>query len=144
MKSHDIYFNLGNLYDGTNSNEKAMECYNHALRGRMEAFGENSNHVAAVLSNMCFVHFKLGERDMALAKLEEVLRIRKHTFGDDHEEVATAYYNLGVLHLRRGELPIARVRFEDALESFRVIGIGDSNQIFANALRNVGLIAQQM
>ena len=27
MKSHDIYFNLGNLYDGTNSNEKAMESY---------------------------------------------------------------------------------------------------------------------
>jgi len=144
MKSDDIYFNLGNLYDGTNSNEKAMECYNHALRGRMEAFGENSNHVAAVLSNMCFVHFKLGERDMALAKLEEVLRIRKHTFGDDHEEVATAYYNLGVLHLRRGELPIARVRFEDALESFRAIGIGDSNQTFANALQNVSLIGQQL
>ena len=95
----------------------------------MKTFDENSVQVFSVLSNMCFVHFKLGERDMALTKIEEVLRIRKYNFEDDYEEVPTVYFILGVLHLNRGEIPIARLRFEDDLESFVLLVMGMITQL---------------
>lgn len=132
------YYFMGRL-------DEARAAYEEALRIERTAHGDDSEVVAASLSNLGSevvaasllnlgsVLFGMGMLEAARANYEEALRILRHVNGERHPDVARAFNNIGNVLSQQGQLDEALKMCNKALKMKRRV-LGEDHQDVAASL----------
>ncbi|MDQ3805338.1 MAG: FxSxx-COOH system tetratricopeptide repeat protein [Acidobacteriota bacterium] len=122
---------------------QARSSLERALRILELAGHDESDDMAAVLSNLGNVLGDLMDLDGALACQQRSLKIRLKVHGENHDGVVIGLNNLGMVMLEQGDLEGARVQFEQAIE----LGEGARgvhHPVLATPLNNLGVVMRRL
>jgi len=92
------------VYGDTGRLEEAEVLHRDVLETRREAFGEESNAVAASFNNLALIYQMKRDHAEAESLFLRALRMRQQRLGSKHRKVASMHNNLGVLYRQMGNL----------------------------------------
>ena len=90
------YHNIGSSLETLGKGNKAVECYQKALKIWIKVYGEDHKSVAASYNNLGWSLSKLGEYDKALDFYQKALNIWQKKYGEEHKCIAIVYNNIGL------------------------------------------------
>jgi tetratricopeptide (TPR) repeat protein len=93
----------------------AAQCWERALKLRIDCYGHCHVEVANVLNNLGIAYGQLGRYGEASKSLEKALKIRARVHGRNHDDVAATLHNLGNLRQSTQEFAGALKAFREAL-----------------------------
>ncbi|KAL9956757.1 hypothetical protein ACROYT_G038286 [Oculina patagonica] len=114
----ESYNNLGLMYKGAGELEKAMDCYESAMRIREKTLGEYHPAMAELLSNLGQLYMDLGEMQKSKHFHFRARNIRQDVLESDHCKLGDSLFNLGMVFEQCSELGNAACYFEQALEIY--------------------------
>jgi tetratricopeptide (TPR) repeat protein/tRNA A-37 threonylcarbamoyl transferase component Bud32 len=122
---------------------QARDYLEAAVAARLEEFGEDSEAVAMVLTNLGAVLVATGDNEEALATFERALKIHRAVYGQQHPIVATTLNNLSLAKFRLGRLEEARADAEQTVDIWsRSLPPGHPD--LAKGLHNLGAILAKL
>ncbi len=111
------YGSLGNLYDGLEEYQTALECYYRALDNDKRVYGENSDWIIQTNSSISSTYRDMGDFEKAI----EYLRVNKSIIDQrlewDSPRGRTAQYDAYYREL--GDVYYQQGKYDEALNSYR-------------------------
>jgi len=126
-----IFNNIGNNYEATNSNQKALQYYQKALRVNGEV---ELRSLAQVHNNLGKLYHKLGDFDNSKVHLAKGLEIRERI--NDQIEVIKSYVNIANLYREQEFLDSALITLRKAEPLLH-----SSNSIELHAMYNYAMFS---
>lgn len=111
-------YNLGLMYKGEGKLERALHCYEAAMRIREKVLHEDHPAMAELMNNLGQLYLDLGEFQRSRQFHYQALAINVNSLGSDHCKVGDTKLNLGLVHEECLELEDAASFFKAALEVY--------------------------
>lgn len=127
---HDVYYKAGMAANIANQPLAARRYFDMALRTKAKAFGEYSNDVASVLSDLSLLFSSLGDVDGAIAHIERALEIGRKTLPRGSLHLAAYYGNLAVAQMSADHIGDAEQNVRAALAEMK-LGAGEDHFVAA-------------
>ena len=118
---------------------KALDCYQLALRITLEQYGEEHPDVATTYNNIGTIFAHQGEYAQALEYYSKSLDIKKKIFGKEHPILVKSYNNIGTVYNTYGAYDRALEYHTKALEIQKKI-FGEEHPDVATIYNNIGLV----
>ncbi|NND33382.1 MAG: tetratricopeptide repeat protein, partial [Saprospiraceae bacterium] len=110
------YYRLGDAWRSQGVVDSAMAAYESALEIRQNLFGDESEKVAAVWSNIAILHRITGNYDQAMRIYEKSDSVIVKVFGPDHKRRGSILNGMAIIHAQSARYPQALEYFNQLLQ----------------------------
>ncbi|ETO30727.1 hypothetical protein RFI_06389 [Reticulomyxa filosa] len=99
------YNNLGIVYKRKEIHNKAIECYEKALKINLEFLKDNQYDISELYNNLGFTHYiKMNEYDKSIEYFELSLTIKQCIFDKARRSIGDANWKLGIVYEEKGNM----------------------------------------
>ncbi|CAF1172335.1 unnamed protein product [Adineta steineri] len=152
-KSYDLHFytkpkrlasagkalnGLGIVYCEMGDQDKAMECFERAMKLFNKSIRRKHVDIGGTLINMSTIQYERKQYDIALANAREAQKIFEKALPPAHPNNALTLATLANIYLALGEYDLAQKNYERALE-LEMIALPSDHPDIARTLHNIGL-----
>ncbi|CAF0745924.1 unnamed protein product [Adineta steineri] len=152
-KSYDLHFytkpkrlasagkalnGLGIVYCEIGDQDKAMECFERAMKLFNKSIRRKHVDIGGTLINMSTIQYERRQYDIALANAREAQKIFEKALPPAHPNNALTLATLANIYLALGEYDLAQKNYERALE-LEMIALPSDHPDIARTLHNIGL-----
>ena len=126
-KVADALVAIGNILADLSKPKDAMEAYQEALGIRARLFGDLDASLAPILQAMGMLDFHGKNYDRAMQLLNDYISIRKGNKSARDSEYVNVLFTIGNIYQLRHDDEQAKKAWTEAYETFRDLGLADSN-----------------